>query len=430
MQLSQKQIVIIAAVLVIVVAVVVLIVLNIRPSTSSEKATIVVWGLDDKGKIDAITEGYKKLRSNVTVEYVELEARNYKNVLLGALAAGEGPDVFYLSNRDLPQFQKALYPAISSQLSLVSFREFFPAAAEDDFVRGGQVYAVPLYFDTLALFYNKDLFNQAGIVSPPKTWEEFQGIVPRLRVLNQSGQIVRAAAAIGGSNKTIDKATDLLELLMLQNGTKMTSTDFTYASFNSGGGNNPGLAAFNFYLQFANAGSPYYTWNDGQQNSLDSFASGKTAMIFNYHSTIAAIKSKSPFLNFDVAGAPQPSGLEVSVNYGEYYGLAVSRQSKAPTWAWDFVTYLTTYPDIARSYLGSTGRPPALRTLIGEKMADPDFNVFARQALTARSWYEADSAKIDEIFNSAIQSVLSGQADSGKALSQAQDQVSQLMRGQ
>jgi len=43
----------------------------------------------------------------------------------------------------------------------------------DDFLYQGQPYASPLSINTLALFYNRDLLNEAGIVLPPVTWEEF-----------------------------------------------------------------------------------------------------------------------------------------------------------------------------------------------------------------------------------------------------------------
>ena len=414
-----------------VIIIIVLVALNIRPSASSQKVTLTVWGFDSQDVMKNLTEGYKKLRPNVTVNYVQVVEENYKERLLNALAAGQGPDVFVIWNHDLPSEKDKILPvtAYPQLFDLVKFRSLFPTAVEQDFVSGGQIYALPLYLDTLSLIYNKDFFDQAAIVSPPKTWDEFQRDISKLRNINPKGQIVRAAAAIGGSEDTVDAGADLLELLMLQNGAKMTDPDFTYATFDTGSrGDNPGLAAFNFYLQFANAASPYYTWNDGQTNSLDSFAGGKTAMIFNYHAAVAAIKSKSPFLNFAVALVPQPAGADLRVDFPEYYGFAVSKQSAASNWAWDFVLYVTTYPEVSRVYLDGAGRPPALRSLINDYLANPDYSVFAKQALTARSWYEVDGAKIRNIMSSAVKSVLTGLADSETALGQAQGQITQLMK--
>jgi multiple sugar transport system substrate-binding protein len=428
MKLSQKQIIIIAGGALLVIVLFWLIIYGWRQNAGSAAVTLKMWGVDSRQTMEDVLQGYKTLRPNVTVEYTTLAQNGYEDAVLNALAAGNGPDVFYVGNRELPKEIDKLFPVPVAQFDLVKLRSMFPGVVEQDFVSGGQIYALPLYLDSLAFFYNKDYFDQAGIVFPPKTWNEFQNIVPKLRVLNEAGQITRAAAAIGGSEKTVDSGVDLLELLMLQNGTQMTNSGNSFASFASQQeAGTPGLAAFNFYLQFANAGSPYYTWNDGQGNSLDSFAGGKTAMIFNYQSAVPVIKNKNPFLNFSVAPMPQAAGASTDINFAKYYGLAVPKQSKSPTWAWDLAIYLATDAGAQNKYLMAGGRPPALRTLISANLNDPNLSVFAKQALTARSWYQADYVKISGIFNSAIQNVLSGQADSKKALGQAQDRVSRLM---
>jgi ABC-type glycerol-3-phosphate transport system substrate-binding protein len=85
-------------------------------------------------------------------------------------------------------------------------------------------------------------------------------------------------------------------------------------------------------------------------------------------------------------------------------------------------------PDVSSSYLQAAGRPPALRSLIDATLNDPNLGVFARQALTARSWYQADSQKINDIMNSAVKSALTGVASPATALTQAQDRITQLMR--
>jgi maltose-binding protein MalE len=246
-------------------------------------------------------------------------------------------------------------------------------------------------------------------------------------VLNSEGQIVRAAAAIGGSETSIADAPDILALLMLQNGTTMTNADFSSAEFaNVGMAENTGLAAFNFYLQFADAASPYYTWNDGMGDAIQDFIQGKTAIVFGYQSTLSDIKAKAPFLNVGVATMPQPANATIAVNYPNYGGLAVSKQGNVSS-AWDFVLYLTTYTEGENIYVKDTEFPPAQRVAITAAESDPDLAVFAAQALSARSWYEADSVSIDGIFNSAIQSALSGSVSAEQALNVAQSAISELM---
>jgi len=69
--------------------------------------------------------------------------------------------------------------------------------------------ALPLSLDTLAMIYNKDLLDSAGIAVLPKNWNDFDGDVARLRSVNAQGQIVQAGAAIGGSAASIANAADI-----------------------------------------------------------------------------------------------------------------------------------------------------------------------------------------------------------------------------
>ena len=367
------------------------------------------------------------------VAYQQIPAENYESYILNALASGQGPDVFPIHNRALPKGKDLIAPVPSAQFTVSQFRELFPTVAEQDFtfstssaIASKKIYALPLFIDTLALLYNKDLFDQAGIVSPPQTWNEFQTLIPRLRLISATNQLQRTGAAIGGSRKTVKTAVDLLNVLMLQNGTQMTTPDLRGASFASYSSNNPGLQAFNFYLQFANSGSNYYAWNDDQPDSLESFSSGGVAMLFGYYSDFLRAKNKNPFLNIGIAPLPQPRTAN-SVSYADYWGLAASKQSGVSGWAWDFIIYLASQPEVSRQYLEAANRPAALRSLISGNINDPILGVFSKQALTARSWYEADEEKINRIFDAAIAAVLNGQFDSGRALQQAQDQISQLM---
>ena len=426
---SQKQIIIVVGAIVILGVLYFVITSNLRRDSAPPEVKLTVWGpADEKRAIQGILDGYGALRPNVKISYESVEAAGYREQLVNALAAGGGPDVFFIGNRSLSREINKLTAAPESQLGLAKFKELFPTVVEQDFVRGGKAYALPLYIDTLALVYNTGAFDQAAIASPPRTWNEFQQVIPYLRVLNANGQIVKAAAAIGGTEKTMKNAADLLSVIMMQTGAPMTDTSGSRADF-SGGPKGAGLTAFNFYLQFANAASGAYTWNENQPYSMDAAGSGRTAMIFGYAADLAAIKKKNPLVSLGVAPLPQikigtPDA--TAVNYASYAGLAVSKQSKASEWAWDFVIYAATTPATSKSYLDATRRPPALRSLIAQTVNDPDLGVFARQALTARSWPQPDEARVRAIMSGAIGAALSGQLDSARGLDRAEDQITQV----
>jgi ABC-type glycerol-3-phosphate transport system substrate-binding protein len=116
----------------------------------------------------------------------------------------------------------------------------------------------------------------------------------------------------------------------------------------------------------------------------------------------------------------------VAVNYAEYNGLAVSRNSTAIAGAWNFIINLTTSVADENIYTKDMNSPPALRAAIAADEADPVMSIFATQALTAKSWHEANSEQFDGIMNTAIENALNGVADSTTALTQAQTAMNSI----
>lgn len=388
-------------------------------SGRGEPVKLNVWGVFDSR--DVIAEAARAI-PGYEVNYRELNAQTYESELVNALAAGRGPDIFMIHSSWLPKHIDKLTPVSEVQLPLASFQALYPTVAEQDFAPDRLIYALPLYIDTLALFWNRDIFDSAGIALPPQNWIEFQNLVPKLRQLDATGKLTRAAAAIGGSNKNINRGSDLLSTLMLQAGVPMVEQDFSGADFAAGG-----LEPFNFYVKFANPGSQFYTWNDSFLNSIDSFAEEKTVMIFNYAHQIQTIREKNPFLKFSIAPLPQPAGAQKAVNFANYWGLAVSNRYPDPALAWNFILAFAADPSAAASYAEKTGRLPAIRSLIAAKINDAVLGVFAKQALSARSWPRIDSSEIDRIFSKMIEDVIAGRAGAEAALKIAESAVSELM---
>jgi multiple sugar transport system substrate-binding protein len=399
-----------------------------KPGVKAPEITLTIWGVDDKNFFQDNIAAYETIRPTVRVDYEELNPATYEKDVINALATGAGPDIVMFHNSWLPKHFNKIVPASETQITLKTFQEIFPVVVEQDFAPDGKIYASPLYTDTLALFYNQDTFDKKGIAIPPKDWLDFQNLIPKLRQKDVSGKIAKPAAAIGGSNDTIDKASDLLTLLMLQAGTIMTDDGFTQATFAGNvKGSVPGLDALNFYKKFSDPDDIYYTWNEALEYSLDSFAKGNTAIIFNYASARQDIKLKNPFINFKAGEMPQPTESEKAVNYADYWGLTVTNNSKNSQWAWDLILYLTANKDAAENYLKISERPPALRILIQKYADHPELGVFAKQALSARSWPQIDKGQIAEIFSQMIKAATTGKLDSTTALNQAERQITELM---
>jgi ABC-type glycerol-3-phosphate transport system substrate-binding protein len=347
---TQKQLIIIGAAVLFVLVGGIIFLMNIRSNAGGQSSLkLTIWGTDSQQAFNNVIQSYAGPGSGTQsqISYTQIDPSEYQSKLLSALAAGTGPDVFEIPNRDLSQWQSVATPipaTLATTFNQVTLQSDFPDVVSQDFVSGGNIYALPLSIDTLAMIYNKDLFNTGGIATVPATWEGLQADLPALRVVNVQGQITQAALALGGSETSIPNAPDIIFLLMMQNGATMTSTDGTTVKFATGvsGSDSSGPNAFNYYLQFSNTAGSNYTWNDGMGTALNSFVQGKTAVIFDYSSALATITAQAPFLNYGVAAMPQPANAAMTVNYAKYNGLAVSRSSAQIAGAWNFIISLTT----------------------------------------------------------------------------------------
>lgn len=419
--------------------------LSCPPGKKGQEEEIVLnwWrvNFDDSKTFKDTIDVYQEANPKTKIVVKTLTFSEYEEELVDALSAStaeenKGPDILSIQNSWLPRWQNRLLPIpkaddIYEHQTFRQFEDTFVETVVSDFSADGQIYALPLYVDTLALFYNKDLLDNAGIAKPPATWNEFSEAVQKLTKL-EGGTILQSGAAIGTSTN-INRSTDILELLMMQNGTQMTSPDKSKMTFNNplqsadGAEINPGQIATTYYTDFANAQKDVYTWNLNQDYSIDAFVAGKTAMMFNYSFRQETLRTKSANLNYRLAPMPQIDSDQVKMNYPNYWGEAVSNKTLYPNQSWDFVEFLTNYEN-SKNYLETTSRPPARRDLIDEVRTDPILGLFAEQALSARNWWKPDNRQIEAIFATMIESINLGQSSVEQAMSVAQQSAQQLIK--
>jgi ABC-type glycerol-3-phosphate transport system substrate-binding protein len=430
-----------------------------KPKVNTYKVNLEIWGaIDDSDTFGEIFNSYRKINPNIgEIVYKKQRIETYEKDLIDALASGKGPDIFLIRNTWLPTFSNKIIAAPKTILTEQKFRKDFVDVCADDFVSKGDVFAVPLSVNSLALYYNRDLFNAAGVTAPPKTWDEFVAITEKITKINAVGEINPSGAAMGMAYN-INRSTDVLSMLMLQNGTSMRDSS-NRVSF----GNNAGARkALDFYTQFSTSGAPNFSWNVQSHYSVDAFSEGTLAMMLNYSWQLPVIRSKSPKLNFAVADAPQVN-LSVPVNYANYWGYAVAsnkiievdpRSTTAPITkeirvaeAWKFLTYLTTKVetpltvatsattvvkkpvsaiDAAEAYLEKTKQPAARRDLIEKQKADMDLGVFAKGNLTAKNWMQLDPVATEAIFAEMIDNVNKGISSVSGSLQTAEERIRNL----
>lgn len=382
-----------------------------------EPITLTYWRVfDDSDAFEEIINNYKLIHPNITINYRKLRYEEYENELLNALAEDRGPDIISIHNTWIRRYQNKIVPmpsvitlaypvekgSIKKEVvpelrtsrtpTLKELKDTFVDVVYGDVVLDdNQIYALPLSVDTLALFYNRDLLNNAGIIQAPQYWNKtFQQDVKKLTRQDPLQGIVQSGIAMGGSNN-IERFSDILSVLMMQNGaTMMEGKQVLFNMIPAATKNtnyNPGLEALRFYIDFSNPGKEVYSWNEDLSNSITLFTSGKLAMMFGYSYHLPIIKAQAPKLNFSVSKLPQIEGSPVEVNFANYWVEAVSKKSKHQEAAWDFILFATKAEQV-KSYLDKTNKPTALRALVPEQRNDNEIGVFADQVLTAKSWYK------------------------------------------
>lgn len=396
----------------------------------------------------------------INVEVTQLNPDEYEDKLIQAWLKGEGPDIFSVPNSHLGSFKDLILPmppvvnitAVETKESLgkketivtpqtlatISERQVssvFPQVVYDDVVFDHQgeadqqsskkVFGLPLSMDTLVLYYNKDMLNRAKIPLPPETWQQFVEQVPKLTLVDVDNNIIQSGAAIGTSNN-VPRVMDMVSLLMMQNGATMVIGN--QAAFGDGAKDQkdyiPGAKALEFYTSFANPDVEWYSWNAEQPDALEAFIAEQTAFFIGYHYNLADIQSRAPSLNFDITAIPQTDP-NADVNYANYWVETVASSTDHPDEAWALVQAITSEEAIVQSYLETTQKPAALKTLLDEQSEDFVLAIFADQALTAQSWYAGSKPEeVEDLFDEMVTIVNEGRLAPDVAVKNTADQVS------
>lgn len=413
--------------------------------TRMKPITLTYWRVfDDASDFRPILEEYAQSHPNVRIVYKKFRPEEYEKELLEAFAEDRGPDIFSIHNTWIGAYEKKITPMPKTiEVPIVRMegtlkkepkviiekkntptpkvmKDLFLDVVVKDVIRevpitaqgnkfDKRVLGLPYFVDTMVLFYNNDLLAQAGIAQPPNNWTEIQNSVKPLTRIGANDLILQAAIPLGTANN-INRSPDVISLLMMQNGAKMTD-DFGRATFDRMPPELadkrevvPGIEALTYYTEFANPLEPVYTWNARMPESFEAFADGKTAFFLGYNYHIPLLTTRAPKLNYSIRTVPQLN--ERSVNYASYWVETVSKKTKNPNEAWDFLLFAS-QKDQVKKYLEKTKRPTALLSLVDEQKKDPVLEPFAKQLLTAASWYRGkDSAAMETIMKDMIEEAL------------------------
>lgn len=357
----------------------------------STNVTLTYWGLwEEKHTIQPIIDEYQKAHSGITIDYINQDKKQYRERLQAVLERGEGPDIFRFHNTWIPMFIGSLVPVPKTILSDEEFGNTFYPVATADLKVENNFYGIPLEIDGLLLFYNEDILKSAN-VPIPSTWSDLMNAAPKLTV-KEEGRIVTAGIALGTA-ENIEHFSDILGLMMLQNGVQLTKSFFSCTDQTK---TDCAVEVLTFYRTFAEP--PNNSWDDTLENSVLAFASGRSAMIFAPSWQVFVIKAMNPNLNFKIAQVPQlPCDRQPcpSVNWASYWVEGVSNKSKHQKESFEFLKYLIQESTMKKMYeLQINSRQlfgePYSRVELGKYLSDnPYLSPLIAQAPTMKSFYLA-----------------------------------------
>ena len=187
---------------------------------SGEVATINFWYWDVSmdATYKAMFDAYSAEHPNVKVTLTQAPWSDYWTKLQTALPTGEGPDIFWLNHPNAVTYlPTGLVSSIQQYIDSGAIdMSNFAQSLYDPYTIGGQVYCVPIFFDTIAIAYNKQILTEAGYPDGPPadwTWKDLKDIA---KTLTTDG-VYGFASSSDGQSTTMD--------FILQNGSDLYSED-------------------------------------------------------------------------------------------------------------------------------------------------------------------------------------------------------------
>lgn len=301
-----------------------------------DEVTLTYWGvLEPREVMQPLIEEYEQKNPYVTIDY-NLQSyttfAQYKETLYTRLQQGAGPDIARMHATWPQQFSKYLVTAPNSVIDTATFSDSFYSSAVDACQINGQIYAMPLMYDSLVLLYNKDLFKDAAISAPPETWRDFRDTAIKLtnwRNNDPKEELLQSGAALGASSN-ISHAPDILGLMLAQSDISIPSQIDSQA----------GEDVFTFYTNFVNKDR---VWNTTWPQDVSAFATGKVGMVLAPYWQYARLKSDSTNFDIGVAPVPQVPTLEedlTEIGWANFWVDGVSANSEYPQEAWKFLNFL------------------------------------------------------------------------------------------
>jgi multiple sugar transport system substrate-binding protein len=381
--------------------------------------TITYWASNQGTSLEAdkttLTAELNKFtaQSGVKVKLEVIGWADLLNRILAATTSGQGPDVLNIGNTWSASLQAtgALMPWDSAAFSTIGGKDRFTAASiASAGAAGKDPAAVPLYSMAYGLYYNKKMFADAGIATPPTTWDELVADGKKLTTGGHYG------IAVEGANG----AENIHHVFVLA---KQRGADWFDASGKPTFTGPQQVAAVKQYVDFiasdkiAAKGDAEYV----QNQTITDFATGKAAMMM-WQSAAPAIASHGMKptdygvvpVPTQTAGATGDAGVTSMV---AGINIAIFQSTKHKAAAEAFVKFMTS-TDEQKALNGKYGSiPPVVEADSDPAFQTPDLKVLAGvlQKSAAPLPQVANESQFENLVGPAVKSLFADAA-AGKAV--------------
>lgn len=296
---------------------------------AEEEVTLTFWQWDDAQvpAMQSMIDAYTATHPNVKIEISCVpDNPTYGTKLRTVLGTADAPNIFWmdlvLAKEYLPTgIIQDLTPYIEETgLDLSDLN----ANVQKIYTYNDHIYAIPKDVDGVAIYYNKALFDAAGLPYPDSSWDIDQ-FCETARALTKDG-------IVGYTNSTSDRIwTDFL----LSNGGELYNEDGTVATVNS----DASAEMFQKLLDLMNEGAAYNGMQLAETSANSAFTSGVAAMTFTGSWMISQF---SAALGDNLGICEIPSGKAGKVNAGQGLGFATTTSNPYMEETLDFLAFLST----------------------------------------------------------------------------------------
>ncbi|MBZ9849409.1 sugar ABC transporter substrate-binding protein [Mesorhizobium sp. CA14] len=294
------------------------------------------WSPDTVALLETAAKDFSKEHPDVAISVRAVPFGDLLTTLRSQGGSSDGPTIGGIYDLWLPELARDKLVAPAPDAVAAEVKSAWPAGVVSAASVGGTLYGIPNEIDVYALNYNKELFKEAGIAAPPKTWAEFKDAAAKLTNKDKGQQ------GFGMINSWAAGVVHPFASLLVSNGGNLVKdgkpaldspqageTFALYEDLIKSGASNPAMATAD-----ANTTGPF----------LDNFVSGKTGMIIMANWWESALKTGMGDKFANVATAPIPVGPSGDKPHSISYSWMTVVNAKAgeaeQKAAWEFLAWL------------------------------------------------------------------------------------------